>query len=114
MDVKDIMENIGLDGEIDTRVIRETPVITLRDFNYNDYKDRDIYLDELKRASVGEKFSVYRSSCCGRDVTRDTLTILVKNENGVLCHLLTERSSDEPCPERWTEEELLWFSYERD
>lgn len=114
MGVKDIMENIGSDDGIKTGTIREKPVFTLRSSDYNDSVYRDIYLDELKNAPVGCIFSAHKSSWCCRDVLCDTMTVLMKNENGVLAHLLTEHSSDDPNPEGWTDEELIWFSYKRD
>ena len=114
MIAKEILKNIG-NGDIpNTEVIREQPVITLSHTDYNGSEVRNVYLDELKNSTVGDTFYAERYSSCGRDVTFDVLTVLVKNNNGVLCHLSTERTSDDPDPVSWSEEKLIWFSYTRD
>ena len=112
--VEKIMETIGENGKgFNVHIVRESPVITLVDRDWNGGSTREIYLDELKRAEIGTEFRVNRNDGCGRDVHSEVLTVLMKNKNGILCHLLADYTSDDSNPESWSEEELIWVSYAR-
>ena len=96
---------------METAVIEEKPIFTLRYSDYNTPSQHlDIFANDLKNNDIGHEFTIYPNSVCGRDVHDETLKIVYKDDHGVACIHRKFGMTDDMSPEPWElKPQLIWF-----
>ena len=96
---------------METKVVKEVPVIVLKGYSgYSDYATNlTLYRRDLAKAQVGDKFESNNGNVA-RDSMKQILEIVYKNNDGV-AGLLTTKEYDD-IPNKNNEhiyEKLIWF-----
>ena len=105
---------IGKNGKVDFSIIKSKPVMALENSDTKGGFYKFLYLKDLLDSKVGDKFcDVNKEEYSYRNLCRDSVTVIFKNNYGVLCHKVTERTTDEDMPVMLdSEEKFIWVSFE--
>ena len=105
---------IGKNGKVDFSIIKSKPVMALENSDTKGGFYKFLYLKDLLDSKVGDKFcDVNKEEYSYRNLCRDSVTVIFKNNYGVLYHKVTERTTDEDMPVMLdSEEKFIWVSFE--
>ena len=105
---------IGKNGKVDFSIIKSKPVMALENSDTKGGFYKFLYLKDLLDSKVGDKFcDVNKEEYSYRNLCRDSVTVIFKNNYGVLCYKVTERTTDEDIPVMLdSEEKFIWVSFE--
>ena len=105
---------IGKNGKVDFSIIKSKPVMALENSDTKGGFYEFLYLKDLLDSKVGDKFcDANKEEYSYRNLCRDSVTVIFKNNYGVLCYKVTERTTDEDMPVMLdSEEKFIWVSFE--
>ena len=105
---------IGKNGKVDFSIIKSKPVMALENSDTKGGFYKFLYLKDLLDSKVGDKFcDANKEEYSYRNLCRDSVTVIFKNNYGVLCYKVTERTTDEDMPVMLdSEEKFIWVSFE--
>lgn len=95
---------------IETKVIKETPLIVLRgEAGYSDSAySVEVYSSMLKGMKVGDTISA-SNGACARDSIEQSLTVVYKDDEGVACKIKTVYYNDSPNAQEEVDYKLVYF-----
>lgn len=103
---------------IETKVIKEEPVLTLKSYVWNDFEASDgeevsIFMDDLREAKMGDVWgaSDTGSSGCLRGSHQQYAEVVYKNNNGVCLILRDCRYTNSDSPREVEELSLIWVEF---